>query len=185
MKNILLSFLIFFTTSILFSQENTRIFNGFYAGMSKVEVEEELKNNKKKYKKIDIGIDWIWKIDNKSFYYRDNKLVGLHFFKKGGAEVENILFKIIFGLEMSKKFFKKLGYIEFYENIYWNSPTLYNNPYGLILFSNDNKRVVHIYPKRGEIGFEVGLAMYEQIFFMKSWEIVKDKLDIRNNQTGF
>ena len=186
MKNIITFFLLFSFVLSINGQEST-LFKGLKVGMSKKQVKSELKTNKDAYVNVDVGNGWIWKTDHRNTYYDANGgLVGVYFYQKGsllsGIGYDNTVNCI----EMSEKFFLKLGYKEFYKNKWWNAPVNFSYKYALVLVSEDDTKIAHVFPTKSPYGdHTAGLIIYDKDVFMKSWDAQSDELTKKQEESGF
>lgn len=180
--------LLFFSISF-YGQNKKCLFKELCVGMSKTEAKKEYRKNKEKYINVDIGNDWIYRTDIYNLRFDENqKLVGIYFFLKNtklsGVGYQNTQN----ALNMTKKFFEKLGYIKIYENEYWNYPLNFSYDYGLLMADKNKTKVVHLFPSHPATNVNEhtpGLILTDYNLFMEAYnERLKRTIEKQEN-TGF
>lgn len=164
---------------------NAQIYEGFERGMTKDEAKDEFRDNKDKYKAVDLGNGWVWRLYHQNFIYDEtDALTSVYFTPKGGAL--GVSYDNTVGyLEQTKLFFDNLGYEVIMKQDYWNAPHNFKGTYGLLMHDPDKKRVVQLFPAKGGNVMIPNMIVHDYDWFMKALETQGEQMNEKAEATGF
>lgn len=149
-----------------------------------------MKKNKKDYQDVAFGNGFMWTIRTSSLISRtrkDDYLYGVWMWPKGSL-LSGIGYDAARGyLENAGRFFEERGYKEVIRNQWWNAPRNFLSggyKYGLVLASDDNTRIVHIYPSEIMLmdGKTKNETAYIKIFSKGAWDEMMNIEDERKQK---
>ena len=146
--------------------------------MSVKAAKKMMKKNKDDYKDVAFGNGFDWTIRTTGLISRakkDDYLYGVWMWPKGSL-ITGIGYEAARSyLDNAGTFFEERGYTEVIRNQWWNAPQNFLSggyKYGLVLASEDNTRVVHIFPAEvpSMDGKTTNETAYIKIFSRGAWD---------------
>jgi hypothetical protein len=166
-------------------------YKGFAVGMNKDQVREEFVNNKDKYKSIDLGNGFIYRIYTQNCVYDKDSLIGIRLSVKGSAM--GLSYQTVVNcLNYTGSFFVSKNYDVFYKSKWWNAPQSYANngmKWGYVLVDNSKSKVIQLYPGVTTVNkhknYSVQFIIWDYKSWMKLWNKSHEINETKSKASGF